>query len=217
MPDIATLIEQAESLLRKKIAIKESVPGVFEALSNVDDQLRATINEIVSSGQDEELDSRQVNLINTALVGTRSAIASYQADYRPTVNDLTAEFTMLPQIDLRALRNLKERDSKLYESLINDHGVITETDFSKDFGEGDLGFLKNKEGVYGLLSKYSDRVGYIDDNIWYSFVSDARNKEGYLWNNLPQAAKFLQENYGFEFNVKFLENPKGEKGGVKLG
>lgn len=213
MADITTLIEQAESLLRKKIAIKESVPGVFEALSNVDDQLRATINEIISSGQDEELDSRQVNLINTALVGTRSAIASYQEDYRPTVNDLTAEFTILPQINLRELRKLKERDPVLYDDLSKKYGILRETDFSADFGEGDLGFLKNKEAVYTILSKYSDRMGYIDDNIWYSFVSDARAKDGFLWNNLPQAAKFLQENYGFEFNVKFLENPKGEKGG----
>jgi hypothetical protein len=213
MSTITELIEQAESLLRKKIAIKESVPGVFEALSNVDDQLRITINEIISSGLDEELDSAQVNLINTALVGTRSAIASYQNDYRPTVNDLTAEFTILPQINLRNLRKLKERDSRLYEALVKDYGVINETDFSRDFGGEDLSFLENKEAVYEILAKYSDRIGYIDDNIWYGFVSDARSKEGYLWNNLPQAAKFLQERYGFEFNVKFLENPKGEKGG----
>jgi hypothetical protein len=207
MSTITELIEQAESLLRKKIAIKESVPGVFEALSNVDDQLRITINEIISSGLDEELDSAQVNLINTALVGTRSAIASYQNDYRPTVNDLTAEFTILPQVNLRNLKKLKERDSQLYDSLVN-YEVIRETDFSADFGEGDLNFLKNKEAVYTILSKYSDRIGYIDDNIWYGFVNDVRGKEGYLWNNLPLAAKFLQENYGFEFNVKYLENPE---------
>ena len=88
---IDELIEQAESLLRKKIAIKESVPGVFESLSNVDDQLRITINQIVANQQDAELTQAQVRLVNTALVGTRTAIASYQADYRPTVNDLTAE------------------------------------------------------------------------------------------------------------------------------
>ena len=141
MADITTLIEQAESLLRKKIAIKESVPGVFEALSNVDDQLRITINEIISSGQDEELTNNQVNLINTALVGTRSAIASYQADYRPTVNDLTAEFAILPQVNLRNLKKLQELDSKLYEALINDYGVITLSDFSDRFGSEDLSFL----------------------------------------------------------------------------
>ena len=209
---IDELIEQAESLLRKKIAIKESVPGVFESLSNVDDQLRATINQIVSLGLDEELDSRQVNLINTALVGTRSAIASYQADYRPTVNDLTAEFAMLPQVNLRELRKLKERDSELYDNLINKYGVIKETDFGKDFDEKDFGFLNNKEAVYGILNSdinFRDN-GYIDDNTWTIFVNQARSKFEALWGTgavLSTAAKLMQERYGFEFNVKNLENP----------
>jgi hypothetical protein len=216
MANIETLIEQAESLLRKKIAIKESVPGVFEALSNVDDQLRITINEIISSGQDEELDSAQVNLINTALVGTRTAIASYQNDYRPTVNDLTAEFAILPQVNLRNLKKLQERDPRLYEALVNDYGVITTSDFSEDFLESDFIFLRDKENLYQILKKY-DSDGYINDNIWSDIVGNARSRYNALWNNLSKAAKFLQENYGFEFKVKFLENPKNVDGGVKFG
>ena len=209
---IDELIEQAESLLRKKIAIKESVPGVFEALSNVDDQLRITINQIVANQQDAELTQAQVRLVNTALVGTRTAIASYQADYRPNVNDLTAEFAMLPQIDLRALRNLKDRDSKLYDSLINDHGVIRETDFGKDFGTDDFTFLNDKATVYGILNddiRFQEN-GYIDDSTWTIFVNQARSKSGALWGTgavLSTAAKLMQERYGFEFNVKNLENP----------
>ena len=220
---IDQLIEQAESLLRKKIAIKESVPGVFESLSNVDDQLRITINQIVANQQDAQLTQAQVRLVNTALVGTRTAIASYQADYRPNVNDLTAEFAMLPQVDLRQLRNLKDDNPELYDKLIKDHGVIRETDFGKDFSEDDFTFLNDKEAVYGILNKdisFQDN-GYIDDNTWYKFVNEARGKSGALWGTgavLSTAAKLLQERYGFEFNVKFLENPKGEKGdGVKLG
>lgn len=208
MASITELIEQAESLLRKKIAIKESVPGVFEALSNVDDQLRITINEIVTLGLDEELTPSQVNLVNTALVGTRTAIASYQTDYRPTVNDLTAEFSVLPRVDLRRLRRLKDDDRELYDSLVNKYGIITETDFSGDIGGDDLSFLENKEAVYEILAKYSSRLGYIDDNVWYSFINDARGKNGVLWDNLPKAAKLMQERYGFEFNVKYLENPQ---------
>jgi len=210
MPDIATLIEQAESLLRKKIAIKESVPGVFEALSNVDDQLRITINDIISSGQDEELDSAQVNLINTALVGTRSAIASYQNDYRPTVNDLTAEFAILPQVNLRQLKKLQDNDPELYNKLVNDYGVITISDFSGDFGGEDLSFLENKAAVYEFLNSDKDfqNNGYINDNTWYNFINQARGRKGVLWDNLPKAAKLMQERYGFEFNVKYLENPQ---------
>ena len=209
---IDILIEQAESLLRKKIAIKESVPGVFESLSNVDDQLRITINQIVANQQDAELTQAQVRLVNTALVGTRTAIASYQADYRPTVNDLTSEFAMLPQIDLKALRNLKDNDLKLYESLVNDYGIITETDFGKDFGTDDFTFLNDKEAVYEILNKdisFQDN-GYINDNTWDNFVKQARGKSGALWGTgavLSTAAKLLQERYGFEFNVKNLENP----------
>ena len=209
---IDELIEQAESLLRKKIAIKESVPGVFESLSNVDDQLRITINQIVANQQDAELTQAQVRLVNTALVGTRTAIASYQADYRPTVNDLTAEFAMLPQIDLKALRNLKDNDLKLYESLVNDYGIITETDFGKDFGTDDFTFLNDKEAVYQILNKdisFQDN-GYINDNTWDNFVKQARGKSGALWGTgavLSTAAKLLQERYGFEFAVKNLENP----------
>ena len=209
---IDELIEQAESLLRKKIAIKESVPGVFESLSNVDDQLRITINQIVANQQDAELTQAQVRLVNTALVGTRTAIASYQADYRPTVNDLTAEFAMLPQVDLRQLRKLKDNDLKLYEALVNDYGVIKETDFAQEFGTDDFTFLNNKEAVYGILNKdisFQDN-GYINDNTWNNFVNQARSKFEALWGTgavLSTAAKLLQERYGFEFNVKNLENP----------
>lgn len=209
MADIATLIEQAESLLKKKIAIKESVPGVFEALSNVDDQLRITINQIVTSGQDGELTSAQVNLVNTALVGTRTAIASYQTSYRPTVNDLVAEFAILPQVNLRNLKNLKDNDPKLYDSLVKTYGVITETDFSKDLVVDDMAFLQDKETVYQLLNDAGFNGSYIDDNVWSYFVANARSgKYGALWNNLSTSAKFLQENYGFEFSVKYLENPQ---------
>lgn len=209
MPNITDLIEQAESLLKKKIAIKESVPGVFEALSNVDDQLRITINQIVTSGQDGELTSAQVNLVNTALVGTRTAIASYQSSYRPTVNDLTAEFAILPQVNLRNLKNLKDNDPKLYDSLVKTYGVITETDFSKDLVVDDISFLQDKETVYQLLNDAGFNGSYIDDNVWSYFVANARSgKYGALWNNLTTAAKFLQENYGFEFSVKYLENPQ---------
>lgn len=209
MPNITDLIEQAESLLKKKIAIKESVPGVFEALSNVDDQLRITINQIVTSGQDGELTSAQVNLVNTALVGTRTAIASYQSSYRPTVNDLTAEFALLPQINLRALKNLKDNDKAIYESLVNKYGIITETDFGKDLVVDDMSFLQDKETVYRTLDNAGYNGSYIDDNVWYYFVNQARGgKYSALWNNLTTSAKFLQENYGFEFNVKYLENPQ---------
>jgi hypothetical protein len=210
---IDKLLEQAESLLRKKIAIKESVPGVFEALSNVDDQLRITINEIVANQQDAELTQAQVRLINTALVGTRTAIASYQADYRPNVNDLTAEFAMLPQVNLKELRKLKDNDFELYDSLIKKYGIITETDFGKDFGEDDFNFLNDKATVYSILNsdiRFQDK-GYIDDNTWYKFVNEARGKFGALWgtgNVLSTAAKLLQERYGFEFNVRYLENPQ---------
>jgi hypothetical protein len=223
---IDELIEQAESLLRKKIAIKESVPGVFEALSNVDDQLRLTINEIVLNQQDGDLTNEQVRLINTALVGTRTAIATYQADYRPTVNDLTAEFAILPQVNLRNLKKLKERDSELYDSLVTKYGVITETDFGGKFGEEDFTFLNNKEAVYNILKsdKNFQDNGYIDDNTWSDFIKQARGKSGALWGTgavLSTAAKLLQERYGFEFNVKYLENPKDsqnkEEGAMPLG
>jgi len=214
---IDILIEQAESLLRKKIAIKESVPGVFEALSNVDDQLRITINQIVANQQDGDLTQAQVRLVNSALSGTRTAIASYQADYRPNVNDLTAEFAMLPQVDLRQLRRLKDDNPELYDKLIKDHGVIRETDFGKDFSEDDFTFLNDKATVYSILNsnKNFQDNGYIDDNTWNDFVNQARGKFGALWgtgNVLSTAAKLLQERYGFEFSVKNLENP-----GIKLG
>ena len=209
---IDILIEQAESLLRKKIAIKESVPGVFEALSNVDDQLRITINQIVANQQDAELTQAQVRLVNTALVGTRTAIASYQADYRPNVNDLTAEFAMLPQIDLKQLRKLQDTDPDFYGKLIKDHGIIKETDFGKEFSEDDFNFLNDKEAVYGILNNDTSfqNNGYINDNTWNDFVKQARSKSGALWGTgavLSTAAKLIQERYGFEFNVKNLENP----------
>lgn len=205
---IDVLIEQAESLLKKKIAIKESVPGVFEAMANVDDQLRITINDIVGLGLEGELSQAQVNLINTALVGTRAAIASYQNDYRPSVNDLTAEFAILPQIDLRRLKRLKDDDAYLYDQLVNVYGVITQTDFaSQGLSVEDIDYIeKAKEAIYGQINKYSSG-NLINDNAWYYIVNDARDK-GYLWGDLNLAAKKMQEYYGLEFNVKYLTNPQ---------
>ena len=70
--------------------------------------------------------------------------------------------------------------------------------------------------IYNILKRY-DNGGYIDDNVWYAIVSEARGKWNALWNqnSLLTAAKFIQERYGFEFSVKYLDYPEETEGGVK--
>ena len=206
---IEELIEQAESLLRKKIAIKQSVPGVFESMANIDDLLRITINSIISSGEEDNLSQAQINLVNSALSGTRTAIASYENDYTPTVNDLTDEFELLSQIDLSVLKNEKiayidGKGGELYDSL-KKGGVIKNVDWGTEgLSKDDLTYLSDKT----IISDFTKNSNYFDDRNWQNYVAEARAKLGALYDNLELAAKYLQVNFGSEFNVKDLNNVK---------
>lgn len=205
---IEELIEQAESLLRKKIAIKQSVPGVFESMANIDDLLRITINSIISSGEEDNLSQAQINLVNSALSGTRTAIASYENDYTPTVNDLTDEFELLSLIDLSVLKNEKnayiDGKSELYDSL-KKGGVIKDVDWETEgLNRDDLAYLNDKERLF----KTTKDSNYFDNEYWQTYVADARAEYGALYDNLELAAKYLQVNFGTEFNVKDFNNVK---------
>ena len=117
-------------------------------MANIDDLLRITINSIISSGEEDNLSQAQINLVNSALSGTRTAIASYENDYTPTVNDLTDEFELLSQIDLSVLKTAKiayiDGKSELYDSL-KKVGVIKNVDWETEgLSKDDLTYLSDK-------------------------------------------------------------------------
>ena len=129
---IENLIEKAESLLRKKIAIKELTPNVFNAINTIDNDLKNTVNTIISLGLDSELSAEQINLINTALIGDDDRISIYQQTYRPTVNDTVGELKNVSKIDFIKLMDLKDKNSKLYDELVYTYQIIKYIDYTKE-------------------------------------------------------------------------------------
>lgn len=204
---IENLIEKAESLLRKKIAIKELTPNVFNAINTIDNDLKNTVNTIISLGLDSELSAEQINLINTALIGDDDRISIYQQTYRPTVNDTVGELKNISKIDFIKLMDLKDKNSKLYDELVYTYQIIKYIDYTKEgISESEIQWIKdNKSFIYSQMGQWSDGI-HINDTAWYYIVEEAR-KYGYFYNKLDIAAKAIQDFYDIDFNVKHLLEP----------
>lgn len=204
---IENLIEKAESLLRKKIAIKELTPNVFNAINTIDNDLKNTVNTIISLGLDSELSAEQINLINTALIGDDDRISIYQQTYRPTVNDTVGELKNVSKIDFIKLMDLKDKNSKLYDELVYTYQIIKYIDYTKEgISESEIQWIKdNKSFIYSQMGQWSDGI-HINDTAWYYIVEEAR-QYGYFYNKLDIAAKAIQDFYDIDFNVKHLLEP----------
>jgi hypothetical protein len=79
-PRVENLVNIATNLVKKKLALRESAPSLFETLQNIDDQIRAAANAVVDSGEEDQLTEEQIYLINSALVGIpRNALVNFEA------------------------------------------------------------------------------------------------------------------------------------------
>lgn len=116
--NVLNLISIAENLVKKKLALRESAPVIFETLQNIDDQIRYAIDTVVESGEEEELDEAQISLVNNALSNTRASLIVVERDYTPSANDIIGELRDIKSVNFTALSRLRENNKELYEQLI---------------------------------------------------------------------------------------------------
>ena len=115
--NVLNLISIAENLVKKRLALRESAPVIFETLQNIDDQIRYTINTIVNSGEEGELDEAQISLVNNALSNTRASLIAVERDYTPNANDIVGELRDIKSVNFHELSRLQETNKELYEQL----------------------------------------------------------------------------------------------------
>lgn len=116
--NVQNLVSIAENLVKKRLALKDSAPVIFETFQNIDDQIRIAINAVVDSGEEEELTADEIYLVNNALSGTRSSLVNFEKTYTPDETDIVGELRDVKSVDFKALSKLQENDKDLYNKLI---------------------------------------------------------------------------------------------------
>jgi hypothetical protein len=116
--NIENLLSIATNLVKKKLAIKESTPVIFEVLQNIDDQIRYAINIVVASGEEEELTNEQIYLVNNALSGTRASLINFESTYAPDDTDIIGELRDVKSINFNQLEKVLAEDKELYDRLV---------------------------------------------------------------------------------------------------
>lgn len=123
--NVENLVNIATNLIRKKLALRESAPSVFETLQNIDDQFRAACNAIVASGEEGELTAQQLYLINSAATGVpRSRLMVLENQYTSDDTDVVGELRDIKEVNFHNLTELKKYNPELYMELIK-AGVVT--------------------------------------------------------------------------------------------
>lgn len=124
---VENLVTIATNLVKKKLALRESTPSLFETLQNIDDQIRAAANAVVESGEEEELTEEQIYLINNALIGIpRSSLISFEKNYIPDDSDVVGELRDIKAVNFHTLDTLVDTDRELYDKLVK-IGLYTPT------------------------------------------------------------------------------------------
>jgi hypothetical protein len=124
-PAVENLVTIATNLVKKKLALRDSAPALFETLQNIDDQIRAAANAVVASGEENQLTSEQIFLINNALIGIpRNALVNFEGTYIPDDSDVVGELRDVKSVNFHELDKLKEANPELYEGLVK-AGIYT--------------------------------------------------------------------------------------------
>jgi rhamnose utilization protein RhaD (predicted bifunctional aldolase and dehydrogenase) len=129
--NVENLVNIATNLVKKRLAMRESAPTVFETLQNIDDQIRLAVNAVQASGEYNDLTTEQKFLVNNAVNTSRSALMSLEGSYTPDKDDIVGELRDIQKVDFRQLDKVQESDKELYEKLVK-LGIIIDT------GKGDL-------------------------------------------------------------------------------
>jgi hypothetical protein len=125
-PRVENLVNIATNLVKKKLALRESAPSLFETLQNIDDQIRAAANAVVDSGEEDQLTEEQIYLINSALVGIpRNALVNFETTYTPDDSDVVGELRDIKQVNFHNLDAVKRENRELYEQMVK-AGIVKE-------------------------------------------------------------------------------------------
>ena len=124
--NVENLVNIATNLVKKKLAMRESAPTVFETLQNIDDQIRIAANAVQASGEYNDLTTEQKLLINNAVSTSRSSLMSLEGSYTPDKDDIVGELQDIQKVDFRALDKLQKGNPELYGNLIK-AGIVIDT------------------------------------------------------------------------------------------
>ena len=123
--NVTNLVEIATNLIKKKLALRESAPSIFETLQNIDDQFRAACNAVAASGEEGELTADQLYLINSSATGVpRNRLIELEKTYAPDATDVVGELRDIKSVNFHTLETLVDTDPELFYALVN-KGIYT--------------------------------------------------------------------------------------------
>ena len=115
--NVENLVNIATNLVRKKLAMRESAPTIFETLQNIDDQIKIAINAVQASGEAGDLTNEQKALVNNSVSTSRTALMSLETDYRPSDDDIVGELRDIKSVNFLQLDKVKESNPELYAQM----------------------------------------------------------------------------------------------------
>ena len=125
--NVTNLVNIATDLIKKRIALRESAPSIFETLQNIDDQFRIAANAVIASGEEGELTSDELFLINSAISGVpRNRLIVLETRYVPDDTDVVDELRDIKSVNFHELRKLEESNREVYDTLVKAGIIIPE-------------------------------------------------------------------------------------------
>lgn len=117
--NVTNLVNIATNLIKKKLALRDSAPAVFETLQNIDDQFRAACNAVAASGEEGQLTAQELYLINSSATGVpRNRLIELEKTYVADASDVVGELRDVKSVNFHTLDQLQFDDKELYNLLI---------------------------------------------------------------------------------------------------
>ena len=124
---VINLVNIATNLIKKKLALRESAPTVFETLQNIDDQFRAACNAVVASQEENQLTEQEQYLINSAVSGVpRSRLITLETQYTSDDSDIVGELRDVKSVNFHNLDEVKKSNPELYAQMAKAGIVVGE-------------------------------------------------------------------------------------------
>jgi hypothetical protein len=124
--NVTNLVNIATDLIKKKLALRESTPTIFETLQNIDDQFRAACSVVAASGEFNDLTEDEKYLVNSAISGVpRVRLIQLEKTYVSDDTDLVGELRDIKSVNFSNLDKVKSSNRELYAQMVK-AGVVTE-------------------------------------------------------------------------------------------
>jgi hypothetical protein len=124
--NVENLVTIATNLVKKKLAMRESAPTIFETLQNIDDQIKIAINAVQASGEAGDLTNVQKALVNNSVSTSRTALMSLENDYVPSDEDIVGELRDIKNVNFHNLDEVKKSNPELYDAMFKAGIVLTD-------------------------------------------------------------------------------------------